>query len=188
MNTLNKQNSSNLDSSINLHKRQIPIRESYKAIPELARIKDSAMTSSDKFSADNPLYGQIIFNDPNKTEVDYSLHSGVGGNGEFPVPGDLLRAALPGCLDTSIKVVANMYQIQLKSLSVKVEGFADLRGTLKMEKSVPVGFLDISIDVEIETVNAVDKEKIPNIIQIAESCCVVLQTLKNPVPISLNQH
>jgi len=121
-----------------------------------------------------------MFKDPNKTEFDYSLHTGVGGKGELPVPGDLFCGALASCLDTSIKVVANMYQLQLKSLSVKMNGSADLRGTLKMEKSVPVGFLDIDIYVEIEAKNELDNEKLPNIIKVAESCCVVLQTLRKP--------
>jgi uncharacterized OsmC-like protein len=64
----------------------------------------------------------------------------VGGPHDAPTPGDMLCAALAACQDSSIRMVANLYSIELKFLQVCVEADVDVRGTLAVDENVPVVF------------------------------------------------
>lgn len=176
----------NTDDTIDLRLRQKPLRDAYKAVPAKALVRDSAQTTSTNTGVNNTLRGQIVFDDPENTQITYSLHSGVGGDSRLPVPGDLFCAAIASCLDTSIKVIANLYQIQLKTLAVHVSGVVDLRGTLKMEKDVAVGFQEIAINIDIEALDETHARQLPTIVQVAEQSCVVLQTIKQQPHVVIN--
>lgn len=166
---------------------QAPLRARYANAPLSAMVTDRAMTRSGNVDANQPLYGEIEFADPNHTRLPISLHHGVGGKSDLPVPGDVFCAAIASCLDSTIRVIANMMGLRLKRLEVDVEGDADLRGALRMDANVPTAFQQIRLAVNIVPENTVPKEQLDAILAAAEQSCVILQTLQNPPTIEIER-
>lgn len=173
--------------TVDMKARQAPLREQYTTTPAAALISDHATTRSDRVTPGQPLYGEVEFGDPNRTRLPLSLHSGVGGQSDLPVPGELLAAAVASCLDSTIRVIANMFGLPIRTLEVRCEAFADLRGTLRMDPSVPIAFQDVNIDVNLVPETPVPAEHLDAIVAAAEQSCVVLQSLRNPPRIELKR-
>lgn len=158
--------------------RQVPLRMLYKMSPKKAWVTDTAITSSDRVAADQPLYGHVTFGKGIASEQPIALHKAVGGRSDLPVPGDLLAAAVASCLDSTTRAVANLFRIKLKKLSIDVCLGVDIRGTLRMDKTVPVGFQKADIKVDIDAEGDIPRQKIEKLIASAEKSCVVIQSLK----------
>ncbi len=174
-------------ATTDMKQRQAPLRETYVRTPEAAVVTDHARSVSDQIPATQPLAGEIEFADPSRTRLRIALHKGVGGTSDGPVPGDILCAAIASCLDSTIRVIANMLGVQLASLEVAVEADVDLRGTLKMNTDVPVGFSDIRIAVRMEPAHNVPAQTLDAILAAAEQSCVVMQTLRHAPRIELSR-
>ena len=54
----------------------------------------------------------------------------------------------------------------------------DARGTLGVDRSVPVGLTDITLQFEIDS--DADAAKLERMVQTTERYCVILQTLRTP--------
>jgi uncharacterized OsmC-like protein len=67
--------------------------------------------------------------------------------------------------------------VTLRGGRVIAEGTWDARGTLGVDRSVPVGLTDINLRFEIES--DADPAKLERMIQTTERYCVILQTLRN---------
>ncbi len=165
--------------------RQAPLRALYEREPGAAMIVDHARTTSGSISAADPLYSKIVFGDVNATEVPIGVHTAVGGESDLPVPGEILSGAIASCLDSAIRIIANRMGVQLKTLEVHVAASVDVRGTLRVDNQVPVGFQDIQIEVDVEAMDSVPNAQIKAIIKAAEYSCILIQTLRNPPAISL---
>lgn len=70
----------------------------------------------------------------------FGIHRAVGGYHDAPNPGDILCAALASCLDSTIRIIADRLGITLTSLEVDVTAEVDVRGTLVVNRDIPVGF------------------------------------------------
>jgi uncharacterized OsmC-like protein len=112
--------------------------------------------------------------------VPIGVHEAVGGLHDAPTPGDMLCAALAACQDSSIRMVANVLGVEIESLEVEVDGDVDVRGTLGMDESVPVGFINLRCDVHLKVAEGTDARKLKKLIVAAERCCVIQQTLAKP--------
>ena len=66
---------------------------------------------------------------------------------------------------------------------VIAEGTWDARGTLGIDRNVPVGLSDIALRFEIDS--DADPAKLERMIQTTERYCVILQTLRNPPRITV---
>ena len=124
-------------------------------------------------------------NDELKTPLKTGLHRAVGGEHDYPNPGDLLCAALASCMESTIRMIANRLEIKLTHTKVLVEAIADVRGTLQFDPSVKVGFKYLDMDVELGAENAGEKI-IKTVFNAAKRSCVVYQTLKPGVEIKKN--
>jgi len=174
-------------AAIDMKLRQAPIRQTYAQTPEAAVVTDHARSVSDSVQATEPLAGEIAFDDPTGARLKVALHKGVGGTGEGPVPGDILCAAIASCLDSTIRVIANMLGVKLARLEVAVESDVDLRGTLRMDPGVPVGFSDIRVTVAMEPAGDTPPATLDAILTAAEQSCVVMQTLRRAPTIQLTR-
>ena len=172
-------------ATIDMKSRQIPVRERYVRSPEAAYISDHATTRCDRVHPDQPLYAEIEFGDVNRTRLPVSLHQGVGGLGDLPVPGELLSAAIASCLDSTIRVIANMFGLPIETLEVHVEAEADLRGALRIDPDVPTAFQRITVSVNLVPAGDIAKAHVDAIITAAEQSCVVLQSLRTPPQINI---
>ena len=73
--------------------------------------------------------------------------------------------------------------VTLRGATVSAEGDLDFRGTLGVAKDAPVGFRDIRVRFDLDT-DAPDDQR-ATLIRLTERYCVVLQTLRQPPPVSV---
>ena len=162
--------------------QQEPLLEQYRRRPEDARIIDHATTLSRELH--DPIHGWWQAGSKNYGITwDYGIHEAVGGLHDAPNPGDMLAAALAACLDSTIRMTANRMGIQLEYLSVEVFGEVDVRGTLVVDRSVPVGFQKMRVNVRLKTSFENNPNLIQKLLRAAEYSCVNLQTLQKGVPV-----
>jgi uncharacterized OsmC-like protein len=171
--------------NIRMKDRHTPLCEGYVERPERAMIIDSARTSSANVSARVPIYTEAVLGRNIPVSVPVGIHTAVGGECDYPNPGDILCGAIASCLDSTIRVVCNRVGVTLKELSVEVDGIADVRGTLRVDRDAPVGFQRFDIRVHIKPAGFVPKMMLKRIVKGAESSCVVLQTLRRAPEIGL---
>ncbi len=163
---------------VNMGERQELLRQVYLEAPAKARIIDGARTTSANVPASKALYTEVI---PHNASEAYAVgvHTAVGGESDFPVPGDILCAAVASCLDSCIRIIANRLGIILTKLEVIVEAEMDVHGTLRFDDSVPVGFQNIRMNVDLDTQAPVQDALLDALLNAAEHSCVIIQTLRN---------
>jgi uncharacterized OsmC-like protein len=83
----------------------------------------------------------------------------------------------------TLRAVATAIGVELRDATVRAEGDLDFRGTLGVAKDAPVGFRDIRLRFDLDTDAPEDQRA--TLIRLTERYCVVLQTLRQPPPISL---
>ncbi|MEJ2720794.1 MAG: OsmC family protein [bacterium] len=175
------------DRATDAHSRQDPLMARYKTAPEEALITDAARAADG--SDTDPFHGLII---PGSQDygvtIPYGIHRAVGGYHDIPNPGDFLCAALAACLDSTIRIIANRLRISINSLRVEVTARVDVRGTLMVDRAVPVGFQQMQCDVHIDAAEGTDPKLLRTLIASAERSCVNLQTLRTGVPVETIVH
>ena len=105
------------------------------------------------------------------------LHPATGGTGAELCSGDMLLEALVACAGVTLKAVATAMDIPLRAATVRAEGDVDFRGTLGVDKTVPVGFKIIRLTFELDT--DAPQEKLDTLLKLTERYCVVFQTLNH---------
>jgi uncharacterized OsmC-like protein len=164
-----------------VRERQEPLRLRYRLAPEEALIVDKA-TTLDREPID-PLHGWLDPGDGYDTHWRFGIHRAVGGFHDEPNPGDLLCGALAACLYSTLRMLADRLGIRLVRLSTRVTGEVDVRGTLAVDASVPVGFQQLYSHIELQVTADTDPAVVRKLLAGAERSCVVLQTLRTGVPI-----
>ena len=172
--------------AIKMKDRHDPLIASYREEPEGANIIDSARTSSKNVSPLSPIYTEAVFGKHIPVSIPVGIHKAVGGESDYPNPGDILCGAIASCLDCTIRVVANRVGVKLKELSVEVDGKVDVRGTLRVDRNTQVGFQEFDIKVRIKSAGLVPMMMLKRIVKGAEGSCVVLQTLRNGPQINIS--
>ena len=110
-------------------------------------------------------------------------HAGVGGEGTGACSGDLLLGALAACAQITCQMVAAAMGLDVQGIAVTVEGDLDLRGTLGIDRDVPVGFTGIRLAFAIDAPGA-SAEQLEGLRRRTERYCVVMQTLTDPPPVT----
>jgi uncharacterized OsmC-like protein len=162
-------------------RRHDELKVVYKKDPEKAVIVDSAVVRGEHLN--DPFRSSVLMNDEINLPVKTGLHRAVGGDHDYPNPGDILCAALAVCFESTLRMIADRLEIQLDHTKVYVTATADVRGTLKFDKTVPVGFQKMDLEVELGSNNS-GKKVLNTLFRAAKSSCVVYQTLKPGIPIS----
>jgi uncharacterized OsmC-like protein len=163
--------------------RQNPLRELYRAAPGEAWIVDGAKTVATR--AEDPFHCTVAPGQGHDALWRIGIHRAVGGYHDYPNPGDILCAALASCLDTTLRIIADRLEIPIASLEINAVAEVDVRGTLLVDRDVPVGFQKIQCEVRIEPAVDAPPEKMRMLLAAAEHSCVVLQTLRNGVHVSM---
>jgi uncharacterized OsmC-like protein len=162
--------------------RQNPLRERYRRVPTDAWIRDGAQTING--CGGDPFHGAVIPANNAGAPLCFGIHRAVGGDHDYPNPGDLLSAALAACFDSTLRMLAEHLGVRLRFLEVKVEAECDVRGCLLVERSVPVGFQKMRCSVQMQPEGQVEPERLQMLLGAAEGSCVVLQTLRNGVAVT----
>ena len=143
--------------------------------------------SQDPASASTPLRAEADFRDPGVTAtvetwsqpVRAGLHRATGGDGSDACSGDMLLQALLGCAGVTLRSVATAMRLDIRSAHLTATGTFDARGTLGLDRSVPVGVTDVTVTADLD-VDA-DDAAFERLAASTERYCVVAQSLNQPV-------
>jgi uncharacterized OsmC-like protein len=149
------------------------------AHPDEARYTDSVATATLEDGLRFRVRG------PGGEEVVTDMPSGVGGGGEAPTPGWLLRAAMAACAGSLVAMEAARDGIRLTSLAVEVDGESDDRGILGMADDVPAGPLSARIVVRVAADGDADLEVL---VRRAVARCPVTDAVGRAVPTTVEVH
>ncbi|HET6608200.1 MAG TPA: OsmC family protein [Rhodopila sp.] len=155
---------------------QAPLKTQYKERPESARVPARAEGSLDP----NDI---AIIVDAWHSKVTAGLHKAGGGSGELACSADMLLESLVGCAGVTFRAVATAMGVTVRGGKVIAEGIWDARGTLGVDRSVPVGLTEIKLKFQVDC--DADQTKLERMIQTTERYCVILQTLKAPPQVSV---
>lgn len=164
------------EQAADLRARQRPLKDRYRGDPAAGRQTSTATARVrlDDVAADVPQW-------PGTTLA--GLHPSTGGDGSQACSGDMLLEALAGCAGVTLRSVATAMGIPLRSATVHVTGHWDARGTLGVDREVPVGFTDIEVRVEVD--GDADAAALARLVELTERYCVVAQTLRAPTPVTV---
>jgi len=166
----------------NVRARQGPLRERYREKHGEARITDRAKTTGGVEL--NPFRGQVHLGGEDYGDPwEFGIHRAVGGYHDAPNPGDMLCAALAACLDSTIRIIANRLGVTLTALEVDVSADVDVRGTLVVDRDVPVGFQKMQCRVNLGAAEGTNPNLVKKLLAASEQSCVNLQTLRSGVTI-----
>lgn len=163
-----------MNTSMELKAIQDPLKARYRAEPEAARITLQARARIGD--------GIICKVETGRALVSAGLHPATGGNGRLACSGDMLLEALAACAGVTLKAVATAIDFDLQDATIYVEGELDFRGTLAVDKTVPVGFTTIHVSFDLQTDES--EERIQSLLKLTERYCVVYQTLARGATLS----
>jgi len=83
-------------------------------------------------------------------EARAGLHPATGGNGSLTCSANMRLEALVDCAGVTIGAVATAMGVKLRSGRVIAEGHWDARGTLGVNREVPVGPTDIALTLALD--------------------------------------
>lgn len=168
-------------AKVNVRERQAPIRDRYKAEPSAAQVVLKVRSGESDLT--DPLHCAVAPESAPSVTWRSGAHAAVGGDGDVPCSGDLLIGALAACQETTIRMVAANMGIELESLDVEIEADWDARGTLAMG-NYPIGLTAIRCRTKARVAGDVRGERADRFLRSAEKYCVVLNTLRNGVPVA----
>ena len=147
---------------------QSPIKRQYREDPQAAQVHlhSSGDLNPEKFAYRVATAGG---------NLDAGLHPAAGGDGLGACSGDMLLDALVACAGVTLRAVATSMSITLKRASINAQGDMDFRGTLGVDKQVPIGITDIRLNFDIDA--DADEQQIAKLIELTERYCVIYQTL-----------
>jgi uncharacterized OsmC-like protein len=154
---------------------QAPLKQRYRAAPRSALV-----TSRAEVVLDPQRLNATIVGSPSRIA---GLHPATGGTGNEACSADLLLESLAACAAVTLLAVATSMRAGLTGGKVIAEGTWDARGTLGVDKSVPVGVRSIALTVELE--GSLDEPTRRRLIEATERYCVILATLRDPPSVEL---
>jgi uncharacterized OsmC-like protein len=159
-----------MDSST-LRSLQAPLKERYRSDPATAH---TPLTASADFSEAGVTCTVAGFAGP----VRAGLHPATGGDGTDACSGDLLLQAVLACAGVTLRSVATAMDLDLGDVRLRAAASFDARGTLGVDRSVPVGIDGLEVAVEIT--GEVDPATLDRLARTTERFCVVGQSLREP--------
>ncbi|VAX20883.1 hypothetical protein MNBD_NITROSPINAE04-304 [hydrothermal vent metagenome] len=145
----------------------------FKKKPEAAQYRPTVVTEwKGGLLNENKIRDHILLSD---------YPSPAGGDNKAPNPMEALLAALGSCVSAVYVEYAATLDMKLDSVTVELSGAIDLRGLFNVDPDVSPGFEKISYTVTIKT--SEPKEKMDELISLAESHCPVSDSLKRVVAV-----
>jgi uncharacterized OsmC-like protein len=148
---------------------QAPLKQRYRDDPGSAKVTLRARAALDSA-------GVSCRVETGRAIAEAGLHPATGGDGSQLCSGDMLLEALVACAGVTLRAVATALEVDLRGGVVQAEGDLDFRGTLGVERDVPVGFGRIRLTFTLDT--DADDERLATLLRLTERYCVVLQTLR----------
>jgi uncharacterized OsmC-like protein len=155
---------------------QAPLKKQYRDQPETGRTpaRAEAMLELDRVACRVRSWAG---------EINAGLHPATGGDGQLACSADMLLEALVACAGVTISAVAIAMGVELRGGRVIAEGHWDARGTLGVDRDVPVGLSDVTLTFELDT--DADAATVQRLVEMGERFCVIYQTLRTPPRLSV---
>ena len=93
----------------------------------------------------------------------------------------MLLEALLACAGVTLRSVATAMGLELRQVNLRADGMFDARGTLGVDREVPVGVQDIVVTADVDT--DADDAALERLAKSTERYCVVSHTLREPAQI-----
>lgn len=161
-----------------LRAAQAPLKQRYKDDPSTAR---TPLAASGSFAEP----GVTATIETSAGTVRAGLHRATGGDGSDACSGDMLLQALLACAGVTLRSVATAMSIDVRHADLTAEGVFDARGTLGIDRTVPVGVTDITVTATLDT-DATD-DQLERLAGLTERYCVVGQSLAQPPKIRVRR-
>ena len=155
---------------------QEPLKQRYRDEPDAALVTLSARGELDTGISCSVETGRAL--------AEAGLHPASGGDGSLVCSGDMLLQALVACAGVTLRAVATSLESPVSG-SVHAEGDLDFRGTMAVDREIPVGFTAIRLWFELES--DAGEEQLETLLRLTHRYCVVLQTLTEPPRISVSR-
>jgi uncharacterized OsmC-like protein len=168
--------------TIDLRSVQAPLKERYRSDPSSALVVTKARSASSELS--DPRHCAVAPTEFPHVTIQAGLHAAAGGAGDTPCSGDILASALVICEESTIRSVAANMSVELEAVEVEVRIHWDFRGTMGVDRDVPVGATGIDMRTRVKVKDGVDPERAKRFLASAERYCSTLQTLRNGVEVS----
>lgn len=165
--------------TVDLRQIQSPLKERYRATPSSAAVVTSA--GSVPSDVEDPRHCRVSPSAFPDQVIRAGLHPAAGGAGDAPCSGDILAAALAICEETTIRSVAANMGVELEAVNVEVHVHWDFRGTMGVDREVPVGATGVEMRTRVRVKDGVDPERARRLLASAERYCSTLQTLRHGV-------
>jgi uncharacterized OsmC-like protein len=108
--------------------------------------------------------------------VRAGLHPAAGGDGQDACSGDMLLQALLACAGVTLRSVVAAMRLDIRAVQLRADGYVDVRGTLGVDRSVPVGLQDVVVTAALDT--DADDAALARLAELTERYCVVAQSLR----------
>ena len=154
-----------------LRERQAPLKDRYRSEPDSAF---ATLTASGRVDIDT-ISCKIQRTSDEPTVA--GLHPMAGGDGSWKCAAEMLLESLISCAGVTFGAVCTAMKIPVTSAKLTAEGDLDFRGTMGVDRSIPVGFLEIQLKFELDS--AADDASLEKAVELAERYCVVAQSVSN---------
>jgi uncharacterized OsmC-like protein len=154
-----------------LRERQSPLKSRYREEPGSARVTSRA---EGRIAADDVACSVAGW----RGATEAGLHPATGGDGSQACSADMLLAALVACAGVTLKSVATAMGVTLRDAHVVAEGDWDARGTLGVDREVPVGLTDVRLTFTLDT--DAEQATVDRLVELTERYCVIYRTLSQP--------
>lgn len=154
---------------------QKPLKDRYREDPGAARVP---LRATGSFSAgDDGVVSCTVSGWAGPVRA--GLHPSTGGDGGDACSGDMLLEALVACAGVTLRSVATALGVPIRRASVEATATFDARGTLGVDRDVPVGAQGYEILASLDT--DADDATLTRLGELAERYCVVGQSLRESV-------
>ena len=173
-------------ATVDLRAIQAPLKARYREDPATAAVVTAARSIA--YDPSDPQHCVVAPEAFPEVALRSGLHPAAGGTGEVPCSGDILAAALVICEESTIRSVAANMGVELESVQVEARIHWDFRGTMGVDREVPVGATRIELRSRVKVKDGVNEERARRLLQSAERYCSTLQTLRNGVAVETDFH
>jgi uncharacterized OsmC-like protein len=151
-----------------LRESQAPLKARYRSDPSTGR---TALSAHGDYSATGITCTVAGWAGP----IRAGLHVATGGDGQDACSGDMLLEALLACAGVTLRAVATAMGVPVRAATLHAEACFDARGTLGVDRQVPVGIQDVVVTADLDT--DADDETLQRLAEATERYCVVGQSL-----------
>ncbi|MFO0921587.1 MAG: OsmC family protein [Pirellulales bacterium] len=161
-----------------LKQLQEPHKQRYREFPEsgMVELHSQGMVDFHQLTCKVPSR-----KDPSEDGVVAGLHPAAGGPGTFACSGEMLLDALIACAGVTFAAVSTAMSLSISEAMIVAKGWMDFRGTLGVDKTVPVGIQRIELQFEVHT--SASDEQLATLLRLTERYCVIMQTLQQSTAI-----